>query len=387
MRMALLLPLCLLAASPAFSQGAKAGETIGYINERLEHSHILNVDAAGVVKMKTPGGSMTFSLKEAAFNTNEQSGDGRVRVASEAGIEVWEGNHREDTKPRESFSCGSRTAAREAVAALRRLRDGVLDKDAPAHRKLNCTDKGLDYRTVGQAMDLINDHLASSVLLKVDPKGVLTIQGPDDLYRVDLTRAEFGYNGADGDGRVRIYGDWCIDTYRDGHKEESVPRESFSTHTRHGANEVIRALYYLKGAYTGLDTPRIDALRNVSRTRTHDYTTVAQALDAINDHLALSIILAIEPNGEFTVNASSAIYHFNLKDCTFERQSEERHLFGLIRFRAGEGVTIASAKGLKQYQDGRFYDTVDKETFSCEMESDSEFVMKALVWLQASLRK
>jgi len=58
-------------AGPVFGQAT--GETLDYLNARLLHSSILRVDEAGLVRMRTPGETLTFNLKDAAINGNDQN--------------------------------------------------------------------------------------------------------------------------------------------------------------------------------------------------------------------------------------------------------------------------------------------------------------------------
>jgi hypothetical protein len=386
MRTLLASALCALTLSLCAAQPPKAGETIDYINNRLEHSTFMRVDDDGTARIATPSGILTFKLRDAAFNCNFQNGDDRVRIASDSPIELWHGSHREDSKHRQSFACRGASEAREAVQALRRLKAEHLGKDgygALFNRRLAATEKDLPYATVGEAMDFVNDTLEASVVLKVDEKGTLTIQAPDTFYDVDLARAEFGLNDSSDSPRVRIYGDWCLDVYPNRRLDKAAARESFSTRSRHGARDVIKALYYLKGAFTGLTSESINALRNVSGVRTHEYTTIAQAVDAINDRLAISIILGVDAKGEVAVS----IYRFNIQDCTFERPREEKHLLGLLHFRPEDGVNISAPRGLKKYEDGRFFDTVDDQTFSCRSDKDIPFIIRALEFIRSEARK
>jgi hypothetical protein len=288
---------------------------------------------------------------------------------------------------RQSFTCRTREGAREVVQALRRLRAACLEKDPSAasfNRKLK---GGAGTQTLDQALDLVNDNLAISVALKVDPKGILTLNGPDDIYRVDLARAEFALNDLNDEPRVRIYGDWCIETFRGHGRDRQMSRESFTTRTRQGARDVVRALYTVKAAFTGMDPAAVAALRNVTGERIRDYKTIAQAVDAINDRLDVSILMGVDAKGEVVVNAPDRIYRFNILDCQFRRARERSWFFGLVRGFDGEGVTIEGRKGLQKFEDGHFYDTVDEETFSCRSSFEVREVVQALDFIQDQTRK
>jgi hypothetical protein len=360
---------------------------VDYVNARLRHSAILRVSDAGVVKVRTPSETLTFKLQDTAFSFNDLNGDHRVRLASAEPIEAWDGDHREDVTYRQSFQCRSRTDAREAITALRRLRRSFLDKDprfSILKRKV-APGPGASYASIGEALDFVNDHLSHSVALGVDDQGTLILQGSDEeTYHVALARADFGLNERSEDPRVRVYGNWCLATYRDGHRDEETARESFTVRSRLGARETIRALYGIKAAITGQDPSGLDTLRNVTGARTPAYTTIQGAIDAINDRLAISIVLGIDPQGDVAINASDAIYHFNIADGTFGKARGRFRLLGLIHLGLEEGARISSAKGLRKYSDSTQWDSVDDQTFSCASASDTQAVLQAFEFIKGA---
>ena len=381
----------LTMAAPGFAQPAGTNEAVDYVNARVRHSAILRVTEAGVVRVRTPSETLTFKLQATVFSLNDQNGDHRVRIASSEPIEAWDGEHREDVTHRQSFVCRSRTDAREAIAALRRLKQSFLDKDPKytcLKRKLAPDGNGGEYATLGEALDFVNDHLSHSVVLGLDDQGILTLQASDEtIYRVDLARAEFGLNDRGGDPRVRIYGNWCIEIFRDGHRDQETPRESFTVRSRLGAKEVVQALYGIKAASASKDTAKRASLRNGSETRSPAYTTIPEAIDALNDRLAVSIVLGLDAQGDLLINASDAIYHVKLADCTFRKPKERIHLLGLIHLGQEEGVNIASPKGLRKYVDSVRWDTVDDQTFSCESESDTRAALQAFDFIKEQVSK
>ncbi len=382
--------------SNAFAQYSTVEETIEYINNRLSHSVILKVDQKGLVKVKAPGQYIHFNLKEASFNYNGANGDDRVRVYCDDCIEYYENKTLENTESIQSFLCDSKKAAYEVISAFKHLKKTYADNSNQSKQndKKIKTDEQLKYSTINEAVDFINERLSFSAISKVDDKGILYITAPDRTFKINLKSAEFGYNGSAGDSKVRIYGDFCIRSYVKHEPDEILPRQSFSTESKNNAFDVIKALYFIKFAYLGLDVSKISSLRNVSGTKNQNYSNINEAIDFINDRLEISIIMDINKYGEVSINSQDNIFRFNIKNIEikkavslFSSGNFLKNLFFKSIRQEVTGVKIAGYESIKKYADGKLEETLDEQDFSCGNEYRSKDVFKALKYIQDNFKK
>jgi hypothetical protein len=243
---------------------------------------------------------------------------------------------------------------------------------------------------LGEAIDFVNDRLAISIITRVDAKGNLFINGPDKIYQLDLRRAEFAFNTLSDDPKVRIYGDWCLGILHHGKLDREIARESFTTESRQDAYQAIKALYFIKGAFTGMDAAQIKTLKNVTRNQTRDYTTIQGAIDAINDRLAISIVLGLDPKGVLTINASEHLYRLDIAKCSFEKARPKRTFQGWLQrtfnFDHPEGVTITCPEGIRKCADAQSSRTVEEETFACESAFETREIIRALEFIKEKVR-
>jgi hypothetical protein len=386
--------MVLLQANPLHAGNPGTDDAIEFVNARLSHSYLMRIDPNGGAKIKAPGGqTFTFNIKDVAFSFNDRNDDARIRVASDQGIGLQNEDRDKDDRFRQSFVCRSSKAAREAIDSLRKLKKTFTERDdrfKHLDRKLVSGDAELTFTTLGEAIDFVNDRLAISVVTRVDTKGFLFINGPDKVYQVDLRKAEFGFNPLSDDPKVRIYGDWCLALLHHGKMDREIARESFTTGFRQDAYQVIKALYFIQGAFTGMDAAQIKTLRNVTRSQTKEYSTIQGALDAINDRLAISIVLGIDPKGLLTINASEHIYRLDIAKCSFEKARPKRTFQGWLQrtfsFDDQEGVTITCPDGIQKCADAQSSRTVEEETFSCESAFDTREIIKALEFIKDKVR-
>lgn len=385
--------ILVLGATFSFAQYTTIDEARDYINDRLAHSIIQKIEANGTVTISSPGSKFKFNLRDANFNYNGGNDDDRVRIFCDNCIEKLENKQLDEKLSRQSFVCDSEREANEAIAAFRFIKKtwmGDAKAGIPDDKKLKIQDITLGLNTVNDAINFINDNLSFSMVSGIDDKGIMTINAPDEIYIVDLAKAEFGYNGSGSEPQVRIYGDFCITLKKDNGKLDNISRNSFQAASRAKANKVIAAFYYLKSTYSALDPSKISGLQNVTGTKTQSYKSVAEAIDYINDRLTYSIILGLDKNGELTINAPDEIYRFGLKEVkmtTSDRKEFRSDWFNLpLPGGYTAGVLIECHNCLKKFTEPGVYDTVDEQLFQCGDMSEAKEVIKALTFLRGTVK-
>ncbi len=389
----LLLVFLLAGASYSFAQYTTIDEARDYINDRLTHSLIQKIEANGTVTISSPGSKYRFNLRDVSFNYNGGNDDDRVRVFCEECIEKYENKQMKEKLSRQSFLCDTEKEANEVIAAFRFIKKNFQadpQSGVPSDKKLKIQDITLGTRTVGEAIDFINENLSFSMILRISDNGIMTINAPDEIYLVDLSRAEFGYNNSDGDSKVRIYGDFCMEVKKDNGKKEFLSRNSFQSESRVKAYKVITVLYYLKSTYSVLDPSKIADLRNVSGARTDSYKNTAEAIDFINDRLSYSIIMGMDKAGNLTINAPDDIFRFNISGVKFSKTDHSNarsEWFNIpIPGNFAPGVLFECSDCIKKYNGPEDYDTMDEQVFQCSGSTEVKDVLKALSFLKSSIK-
>jgi hypothetical protein len=225
----------------------------------------------------------------------------------------------------------------------------------------------------------------------IDEQGIMTINAPDDIYRVNLKQADFGYNDASDGSKVRIYGDFCIEVKSNSSKKEFTCRKSFQTPGRVNAFKVIPVLYYLKSAYTDLDPAKIAGLRNVTGKKTNSYASTPEAIDFINDRLSYSIILGIDQTGNMTINAPEELYRFNIHEVKIsnaQNHSSRSEWFPfVITDGPSTGVLFECNDCIKKYDEPQSIDKLDEQVFQCWSAKEVKEVLSALNYIRNSVKK
>ncbi|MBI2840395.1 MAG: hypothetical protein HYX75_18920 [Acidobacteria bacterium] len=380
----------LLQMNPGWGQDAAVGELIRDINLKLSHSSIQGIDQDGLVVIKAPSETLRFNIQEMSINYNGLNDDDRVRIFCNYCIGRYDGRYLEGTAHRESFLCGSKQDAIDAITAFNRLKKIYVDRDArwkAFDRTIATGDSSLPYRSVAEAIDYVNRNLVVSMIMSVNGKGRMLINTPDDIYEVDLEKAEFGFNELNWEPKLRIYGEWSLVILRKDTTKE-VPRESFEIASRERARDVIKAMYFIKSAFTGTDAATILSLRNVTGTRAKSYSTISQAIDYINDRLEYSILLNIDDKGTATVNSMDKIFMFDVGLTTFSQNRETnflRNIFNIFARGGREAVVVESHDGIERYEAGRRDEQMDEQPFQCKSEADVADVIKAFEFIKSKL--
>jgi hypothetical protein len=385
--------ILVLGATCSFAQYTTIDEARDYINDRLTHSMIQKIEANGTVTISSPGSKYKFNLRDASFNYNGGNDDDRVRVFCDNCIEKWENKQLKEKLNRQSFVCDTELEANEVITAFRFIKKtwpGSAGTGATADKKLKIQDITLGLNTVNDAINFINDNLSFSMVSGIDEKGIMTINAPDDIYIVDLAKAEFGYNDSGSEPQVRIYGDFCVALRKDNGKLKYISRNSFQAASRSRANKVITVLYYLRSTYSGFDPSKISGLRNVSGTKTMSYKTAAEAIDFINDRLSYSIIMELDKNGMTTINAPEDIYRFAIKEVKLSKTDTRRvssDWFNLpIPGDYSPGLLIECNDCLKRFNGPEDYNTMDEQVFQCRNMTDAKDVVKAMIYLKGTVK-
>lgn len=389
-----LLLMVLMLTGSVWSQEKKTSldvqDAIELINSKLSHSKIMGIDDKGLVRIKAPEQMIEFSILDVSFNYNDS--DNRVRVAGDHNINYYEDERFVEVSHRQSFTCRSSRMAQDVIDALRRLKEQFA-KDDPARqrleKKLPQEDRSLGYSTMRQAMDFINDNLSLSLILDIDEEGMMIINAPSAIYRVDLAAAHFGLNDGSDRARVRIFGDWVISILEEGNrkKERFIARESFSVHSTSRARQSVKALYDLKGAFLGQSAPFEEENSFLRASIREDYRSIEEAVEYINDRLEVSIITGLDQNGIMTVNASEQIYKLPLKTCRFRAGRNRISVLGFGLFGGrGSVVEISSPKGLEKYTDRDLVRRVDGESFSARTKGAVKEIINAFEYIQNKIR-
>ncbi len=364
---------------------------IDLINSRLSHSQIARIDDRGTVRIVTPRRIIEFPIQEVAFNYNASGR--RVRVAGDYNIKIFESGRLTEVSHRRSFTSPSRRMALETIDAFRRIRD-LFTKDDPGRQLMNTalpvTDRAPEYRTIQEAISYINDNFALSVILDIDENGIMTINAPSRLYRVDMKEAEFAAYDWSGDGKVRVYGEWCLRVSDDesDRYDRYVPRAEFNVHSFNRARPAVRALYYIKSTLLGQTGAEIEEILAAKRSHQWDFRSVEEAVKYINDRLEISIITNIDENGVMTVNASRSIYKVPMHESRFRTGSRERITFLGFEVTTGHGntVEISSPGGIEQYRDRRLERRIESQDFTVRSRHDIRDIIDALEYIQFMIR-
>lgn len=389
-----IIPFMVFGMTVTMGQYSTVDETIEFINSKLSHSYVQRIDQEGKVIINAPSEMITFNITEASFNYNGLNHDNRVRVFCDFCIEYYKNKRLENTSNRQSFLCGSESDAKAAIDAFNHLKTIYSENKTslkPVDKKLNVNDSTLGYSTVNGAIDLINENLTYSMILRINEQGEMLINSPDKTYNVDLGKAEFCLNDLNDAPKVRIYGNFCIEQLDGPGEGELISRQSFQADSRTKANQAIMALYYIKAEYSSLDVNSIPTLKNVSRKETNHYSTMAEAIDYINDRLKYSLILDVTDQGEVLVNSPDHIFRFNLRDVTIEESKEKsRYEFGpVVVIRTGDisGILFECDECIRRYDDPYSYDILDDQDFQCIHESDVKDTHQAWIFLQKQFEK
>jgi hypothetical protein len=397
-RRSVLFIMCLTAlfftVNSSFAQYSTSEQAKDYVNDRLSHSIVQKIDPDGTVTMNTPGEKIKFRLREVSFNYNGGNDDDRVRVFGDNCIEHYEHKSLTEKTSRQSFVCESQKEANEVIAAFKYLkklytadRQGVL----PGEKKLNVTDTALGTKTISEAIDFINENLSYSMITGIDDQGIMTINAPDDIYKVNLKKSEFGYNDASDGSKVRIYGDFSIEVKSNSNNKELICRKSFQTPGRVNAFKVIPVMYYLKSTYAGLDPAKIAGLRNVTGKRTNSYSNTQEAIDFINDRLLYSIILGIDQTGIMIVNAPKEIYQFNIHDVkinnALNHKTRSEWFPFVITDGPSNGVLLECNDCMKKYDAPDSFGKLDEQVFRCTSRMEVKDVLKALTYIKGMTKK
>ncbi len=373
------------------SRQTDVNDAIELINSRLSHSRILKIDADGVVSVKAPGQIIEFPIRAVSFNYNDS--DCRVRVAGDYNIRYYKGDRLTEVTHRQSFTCGSRRMAQDAVDSFRSIKSRFLEGDPALNHQnkiLSAVDGALGYKTLGQAIDFINDNLSRSVILGLDETGQMAINAPSAIYRIDMKAAHFALKDWSDQAQLRVYGEWCVEVSQEKGRrvERFVPRESFSTHSNSRGRESVEALYYIKGAVLGQHSAQIEEQLMLSRSSPEDYRSIEEAIQYINDRLEISIITGIDEDGLMTVNASEYIYKLPLRDCRFRSGRNMISFFGFrITGRRDSSVDVRCSRGLERHYDGVLQRRIDSESFSARSRRDVKDIIAAFEYIQNKVRK
>ncbi|MEI7725811.1 MAG: hypothetical protein WCK09_11950 [Bacteroidota bacterium] len=389
----LALAALMLLAANSFAQYSNAEEAKEFINDRLSHSLLQKIDPDGLVTVNAPGKKIKFRLQEVSFNYNGGNDDDRVRVFCDECIENYEHQSLTEKTSRQSFVCESEKEANEVIKAFRYLKKlypggqkGVNQGD----KKLRVADSTLGTKTVGEAIDFINENLSYSMITGIDEKGLMTISAPDDIYLVNLRLAEFGFNDVSDGTKVRIYGDYATAVKKKNDQQKFISRQSFQTPGRVNAFKAIPVLYYLKSTYSDLDPGKIPGFKNVTDAKTDNYKNVIEAIEYINDRLQYSIILGIDPTGNITINAPEEIYRFNIHEAKadYAKNHERRSDWVPFIYTDGPltGIIFECKNCIKKYESPDSYEKLNDQVFQCRNKSDVTEVLKALTYIKASLK-
>jgi len=384
--------LGLLSVSLLFSQESAVDDIVEEINLRLSHSSIEGIDKDGVVTIKSPDEIYKFNLRDASFNYNSRNDDSRVRILCNYCIEQFDDHHLEDTIHRESFLCKSEKHALQVIDDFKRLKRMFADRGmapAPFDKPLSIGSSSLPYATVREAVDYINGFLDYSMILRVDENGRMLINAPSNIYEVDLRKAQFGFNDLADEPRVRIYGEWCVEQLDKGHNT-TLPRESFQISDEDDAGDIMRALYFIKAAYTGVDAASVNSLKAVTGAKTNAYSTVAEAIDYINDRLKYSLIQGVSDKGVVTINSQEYIFVFDIAQCTFSPDHADSILKEMFSFGDGDSfrkaILVTAREGIERYREGRLRDTIDDQDFQCRSQAEATEVIKAFGFVRDKIR-
>ncbi len=392
-RITLVMMVSVLFATSNYAQYSTADQTKDYINDRLSHSVLQKIDPDGTVTMNAPDEKIKFKLREVSFNYNGGNDDARVRVFGDNCIEHYDHKFLSEKTSRQSFLCESEKEANEVIAAFKHLKKlYTADQKSllPGDKKLKVSDTTLGTKTISEAIDFINDNLSYSMITGVDDQGIMTINAPDDIFRVNLKQAEFAYNDASDGSKVRIYGDFCIELKSNSSNKEALCRKSFQTPGRVNAYKIIPVLYYLKSSFTDLDPAKIPGLRNVTGLRTGTYKNIPEAINFINDRLSYSIILGIDQSGNMSINAPEEIYRFNIRDVTiknaFNHKTRSEWFPFVIIDGPSTGVLVECKDCLKKYDSPGSSDRLDEQVFQCGSMSEAKEVLKAFMYIKVSVK-
>ncbi|OFY30963.1 MAG: hypothetical protein A2X09_17290 [Bacteroidetes bacterium GWF2_43_11] len=381
--------LMILATGASFAQFNNNQDAIDYINDRLSHSIVQKIDADGLVTMKAPSERITFLLADVMFTYNDLNGDSRVRVVCNNCLKYYEQRELQKHESRQSFLCDTDEDAFEVIKAFGYLKSkfpASVKANGISQKKLAISDTTLGYSTVAEAIDMVNSVLVHSMITGIDQKGIMAINSPSNNYLVDLRNAEFAFNDLSDDPKVRIYGDFCLrETDEDG-ANDYMSRQSFTARSRFKAYKAIKALYYIKTAYSDLPESKVPMLRNVKRNRLTSYSNIVDAISYINDRLTYSVIMGVDNNSIMSINAPNDIYRVNLKNAKFSySQNSKVNVDWLgITFDGNriDGVEIICNNCLEKFNSPDDKEVIDNQAFQCESETQVREVLKAITYIK-----
>ncbi len=234
------------------------------------------------------------------------------------------------------------------------------------------------FRTeIDNAVELINSRLSHSRIVRVDDKGVVHIQAPDQMIEFPIQEVSFNYN--DSDHRVRVAGDYNIRYYdEDGECEEVSHRQSFTCRSRRMAEDAIDAFRRIKDLFTtgSISREKTDLILPVEDDSL-GYRTLKQAVRFVNDNLLLSLILEVNDNGIMSINAPSAMYLVDMKQAQF----------ALNDWSDQPKVRIYGDWCVEMYEDDnpRHRHFVPRESFSSRSASRARQCVRALYYIKGAL--
>lgn len=230
------------------------------------------------------------------------------------------------------------------------------------------------YSTIEEATAYINDRLSHSMLQKIDPDGMVTINAPDQKIKFPIREASFNYNGGNDDDRVRVFCNDCIEHYEHKQLKEKTSRQSFVCESEQEANEVIAAFRYLKNKFgAGSKNSATDRqIKGVDPSL--GYSTSSEAISFINGILSYSMIMEMNDQGEMIINAPDDIYSVNMKlaEFGFNTSNDEP------RVRIYGDFCITVNKGKKKEN------AISRQSFQVQSQSKAYDVIKAFYYLKST---
>jgi hypothetical protein len=230
------------------------------------------------------------------------------------------------------------------------------------------------YTNIDEATAYINDRLSHSVLQKIDPNGVVTINAPDQKIKFPIREASFNYNGGNDDDRVRVFCNDCIEHYEHKQFKEKTSRQSFLCESEQEANEVITAFRFIKKNFGETAKTSLNNRKIKGADPLLGYTTVSEAIDFINGNLSYSMVMGMDDQGLLTINAPDDLYIINMKQAEFGFNTSTDE----PKVRIYGDFCITSKKGQKKEK------ALSRQSFQAQTQSKAYDVIKALYFLKST---
>ena len=229
------------------------------------------------------------------------------------------------------------------------------------------------FSTVEETVEYINERLSHSMVLKVDQKGLVKIKAPDNYITFNLKDVSFNYNASNGDNRIRVYCDDCIQYYDNKILENTESIQSFLCESKKAAMEVINAFKHLKKNYSNNSSY---SKQNDKKIKSNDnsisYSTINDAVDFINDRLAFSVVSKVDENGVLYITAPDRTFKVNLKYAEFG-------------YNASGGDTRVRIYGdfcIKSYDKNEPDELLARQSFSASSKNKAFDIIKALYFIK-----